>query len=184
MHDSTMWLIGESIIVVLVVILLGFLHHPSLFSYPLHKLLHITGGILLLGNIIVTGTWMFMAERTQNADVLRFATRTVNWADVFFTVPGIFLLITNGDILAEQWGGPLKTSWIVVSIAIFVLSGIIWISMLLRYQNKLITLSKTEAARPVPQFFTVLHRWYFWGALATVLPLISLVIMFFKPTFW
>jgi len=127
---------------------------------------------------------MFMSERTQNADVLRFVACTVNWADVFFTVPGVFLLITNGDIMAEQWGGPLKTSWTVVSIAIFVLSGIIWIGMLLRYQNNLITLSNTEGAQPGPQFFAILHRWYFWGALATVLPLMSLVIMFFKPTLW
>lgn len=83
---------------------------------------------------------MFMAERKNNPDVMRFAVRMVNWADVFFTVPGIFLLIANGDILSEQWGGVFHVSWIVASLILFALSGIVWLGLLLRYQNRLILL--------------------------------------------
>lgn len=185
MHKSTKWLIWEIGAVLLIVVILGFLHHPLLFSYQWHKLLHILGAILLVGNIVITGVWMFMAERTNNSDVLRFAARMVNWADVFFTVPGIFLLITNGDILSEQWGGVFRVSWIVVSLVLFLFSGIVWLGLLLRYQNSLIKLSEsTHSKKDSPEFFIVLHKWYFWGAIATVLPLISLVLMFMKPKVW
>jgi uncharacterized membrane protein len=185
MHKSTKWLIGEIGAVLLIVVILAFLHHPLFFSYQWHKLLHILGAILLVGNIVITGVWMFMAERTNNSDVMRFAARMVNWADVFFTVPGIFLLITNGDILSEQWGGIFHVSWIVASLALFAFSGIVWIGLLLRYQNILITLSESMGGeKGSPEFFNVLHKWYFWGAIATVLPLISLVLMFLKPKVW
>lgn len=139
-HKSTKWLIWEIGAVILIVVILGDLHHPLLFSYQWHKLLHILGAILLVGNIVITGVWMFMAERTNNPDVMRVAVRMVNWADVFFTVPGIFLLIANGDILWEQWGGVFHVSWIVASLILFALSGIVWLGLLLRYQNRLILL--------------------------------------------
>ncbi len=185
MHKSTKYLIWELCAVIVIVITLGILHHPLLFSYEWHKLLHILGTILLLDNIIITGVWMFMAERTNNSDVMRFAVRMVNWADVFFTVPGIFLLITNGDILSEQWGGVFRVGWIVVSLGLFAFSGIIWILLLLRYQNSLISLSTPLTQEQLTSdFFVLLHKWYFWGATATVLPLISLIIMFLKPKVW
>lgn len=91
-HKSTKWLIWE---IGAVILIRGYIRSPSsslLFSYQWHKLLHILGAILLVGNIVITGVWMFMAERTINPDVMRFAVRMVNWADVFFTVPGIFLI--------------------------------------------------------------------------------------------
>ncbi len=185
MHKSTKWLVSELGAVILIVVILGVLHHPLLLPYQWHKLLHILGAILLVGNIVITGVWMFMAERTNNPAVMRFAATMVNWADVFFTVPGIFLLITNGDILSEQWGGVFQVSWIVVSLVLFAFSGIVWIFLLLRYQNNLISLSTTlTQEQDSADFFVLLHKWYFWGAVATVLPLISLVLMFLKPKVW
>ncbi len=185
MHKSTKWLIGEVCVVILIVVALAILHHPLLFSYPWHKLLHVLGAIFLVGNIVITGVWMFMAERTNNPDVMRFAARMVNWADVFFTVPGIFLLITNGDILSEQWGGVSHVSWIAASLVLFACSGVVWMGLLLRYQNSLIRLSGSmRDKKDSPEFFNFLHRWYFWGAIATVLPFISLVLMFLKPKVW
>src|SRR5512143_3211130 len=160
-HKRTKWLIWE---IGAVILIRGYIRSPSsslLFSYQWHKLLHILGAILLVGNIIITGVWMFMAERTNNSDVMRFAARMVNWADVFFTVPGIFLLITNGDILSEQWGGVFNVSWIVTSLVLFVFSGIVWIGLLLRYQNSLITLSESmPGEKNSLEFFNFLHKWY------------------------
>ncbi len=185
MHKSTKWLIGEMTVVVLIVLVLGFCRHPLLLAYPWHKLLHTFGAVLLVGNIMVTAVWMLMAERSHNVSVMQFTVKAVNWADVVFTIPGVFLLISNGDILSEQWGGVLRTSWITASLALLALSGILWIGFLLRYQNRLIKLSQSlQSIRPDSEFARVLHRWYFFGAAATVLPLISLILMVFKPGLW
>ena len=185
MHESTKWIRGEIIVVAIIIALLGMYRHPMLLSHQWHRLLHIFGAVLLLGNIIVTAAWMFLAERTRNASSLRFASEAVNWADVFFTVPGVFLLITNGDILAELWGGVFKTGWIAVSLALFVVSGVLWAGFLLRYQNRLIRLSReTSGIQLLPEFIKILHKWYAVGATATVILLISLAFMVFKPVFW
>ncbi len=185
MHKSTKWLIWELGAAIVIIVVLGILRHPLLVPYHWHKLLHTVGAILLVGNIILTGVWMFMAERTHNPDVMRFAVRMVNWADVFFTVPGIFLVIANGDILSEQWGGVFHVGWIAVSLVLFAFSGIVWLGLLLRYQNSLISYSNTlQEGKDSSDFVSILHKWYVWGAAATVLPLISLILMFLKPDIW
>lgn len=188
MHTSTQWLIAEIAVIIAVLTLLGFAGYPSLLPYEWHKLLHIFGAVIFLGNIIVTGVWMALAEQNKDKPTLHFASRVVNWADVFFTAPGVLLILANGLIMATNaWGGLLSTSWVTVALGLFTLSGIVWVGFLLRYQNQLIQLSSNAVAsgEQLPDaFFQVLHRWYFWGIAATILPLISLILMVVKPRFW
>jgi uncharacterized membrane protein len=42
-------------------------------TYLLLKSLHILGVVLFLGNIIITGWWKAMADRTRNPVVIAFA---------------------------------------------------------------------------------------------------------------
>ncbi|MSQ06613.1 MAG: DUF2269 family protein [Dehalococcoidia bacterium] len=186
MHTSTKWLIGEIAITVVVLTLLGITHNAPLFPYKVHKVLHIFGAVIFLGNIIVTGVWMLLAERTREAAILQFASTVVNWADVVFTAPGILLLLANGLILATTWGGILGVSWITVALALFASSGVVWAVFLIPDQSRLIRLSaNAQAGETLPKpFFQALHRWYFWGTVATILPLISLGLMVIKPKFW
>ena len=186
MHASTRWLIAEILFTVMLLALLGLAHFPLLFPYAWHKTLHIVGVVLFLGNIIVTGVWMYLAEQNKHTTTLQFATRVVNWADVFFTAPGILLILANGMIMATSWGG-IGTSWIAISLGLFTLSGIVWAVLLIRYQDQLIRLSSSPggSGKELPEaFFHVLHRWFFWGIIATILPLGSIVLMVLKPRFW
>src|SRR6266540_741565 len=100
MHNSTKWLVGLLVVVGLaglVAVPIGSGHPVPLFlPYAWHKWLHVLGAVLFLGNIIVTGFWMLLAERNGNEPSIRFAAIGVNWADVFFTAPGVILLLGNG----------------------------------------------------------------------------------------
>ena len=178
MLASTKWLVGLVAVVFLIPLPLAFgYRYPLVFAYEWHKALHILGAVIFLGNIIVTGVWMLRAERTRDPSVLRFAAEAVNWADVLFTGPGVILVLWNGLTLAEQLGGIYRTSWITVALGLFLLSGIVWVVFLLPYQHELIH-------RSGEPFFRVLHKWYVWGTVATILPLISLALMVVKPRFW
>jgi uncharacterized membrane protein len=99
----------------------------------------------------------------------------------------VLLTLANGQILATAaWGG-LSTSWIAAAFGLFILSGLVWLGFLLRYQNRLIQLSAQPviSGEPLPKaFFQVLHRWYIAGIVATVLPLVSMMLMVFKPQLW
>jgi uncharacterized membrane protein len=187
MHTSTKWLIGEIVVISVIITLLNIVGHPLLLPYAWHKLLHIIGAVLFMGNIIVTAVWLVLAEQTKDARTLHFAAKTVNWADVFFTAPGILLLLVNGQILAQAaWGG-LRASWIVLAFGLFIFSGIVWIAFLVRLQHRLIQLSTLPATSNAPlshTFFHVLHTWYIAGSVATLSPVLSLVLMVVKPTVW
>jgi uncharacterized membrane protein len=184
---STKWLGAELILISLVIAALNVAGHPLLWSYQWHKLLHIFGAVIFLGNILVTAVWLAMAEQSKTQATLHFATKLVNWADVFFTAPGVLLTLANGHILATAaWGG-LTTSWIMVAFGLFILSGLVWVGFLLRYQNRLIQLSAQPAVsgEPLPDaFFQTLHHWYIAGMVATLLPLVSMMLMVFKPQLW
>jgi uncharacterized membrane protein len=184
LHTSTKWLLAEIVVISLVITLVNIAGYPLLFSYQWHKLLHIFGAVIFVGNIIVTAVWMAMAEQSRQKATLHFASKVVNWADVFFTAPGVLLTLANGQILATAaWGG-LSASWLALAFGLFILSGIVWVGFLVRYQNRLIQLSAEPAGagEPLPEaFFQVLHHWYAAGIVATVLPLISMVLMVFKP---
>ena len=191
MHASSKWLIGLLGVIGLVSLMFiptGFGYvYPLLLPYQWHKVLHIFGAIIFMGNIIVTGMWMLLAERTKQAETISFAARATNWADVLFTAPGIILILFNGQFLATHWGGVFRTSWITAALALFGLSGVVWIAFLIRYQHELIRLSGSSNGSVVQlpnAFFLVLHKWYFWGLVATLLPLASLVLMVTKPKLW
>jgi uncharacterized membrane protein len=98
-------LIYEIIFLVVVSAVLGAFGYPLIVAYDWYLFLHVFGVVLFVGNIIVTGAWMFLAERNGETAVLRFASRVVNWADVAFTAPGIILIAIGGlTISNNRWG--------------------------------------------------------------------------------
>jgi uncharacterized membrane protein len=183
-HNSTRWLVGLLIVVGLTGLLaapIGLGHAvPLVLPYNWHKWLHILGAILFLGNIIVTGGWMFLAERSGNESTIRFAAVAVNWADVFFTAPGVILLLGNGILLSQQWGGLVQMAWIRIGLILFTLSGVVWVAGSIPTQDRLARWAAISGPLPV-SFFRALHWWYFWGIVATLLPLVSMMLMVVKP---
>ena len=158
-----------------------------LFPYKWHTLLHIAGAVVFLGNIIVTAAWMFMAERTRDLSVIHFSAKAVIRADLLFTLPGVLLILINGYVMVlERWGGQSafhELSWISLALALFTLSGIIWVGILIPAQHRMAVYSDPEEYTDTPpgQFFSALRRWYIWGAVAIILPLCSLYLMVNKP---
>jgi len=65
-------------------------------TYLLLKSLHIFGTVIFLGNIIVTGWWKVMADRTRNPVVIAFAQRQVTLTDFIFTTRGVVLILATG----------------------------------------------------------------------------------------
>ena len=160
-----------------------------LFPYGWHTFLHIGGAVVFLGNIIVTGGWMLMAERTRNVHVIHFSAKAVIRADLLFTLPGVLLVLMNGlAMVFDRWGGRdviYQLSWISAALWLFTASGIIWVGILIPAQHRMVVFSD-PLAHPdsLPsQFSSALRRWYFWGALAIALPICSLYLMVTKPTF-
>lgn len=192
MHRSTKWLIAI-IAIIFLMPLVAFLipevkpRDEAIIPHDIYKSLHVLGAVLFLGNIIITGVWMFLAEKSKSVTNLQFAARAVNWMDVFFTAPGAALILLTGIVQASHHGGLYTQSWITAGLILFSLSGIVWLLSLIPDQHRLIKLSEDDAIKggKLPKkFFEILHRWYFWGIIAIILPLFTLLLMVFKPKLW
>jgi hypothetical protein len=72
------------------------------YSFEWHLFLHESGAVIFIGDIIVTGVWMILADR----NVMRFSVKSVAIADAIFAGPGVTLILLNGPAMtAERYGG-------------------------------------------------------------------------------
>lgn len=76
-------------------------------SYLWIKVIHILGAVLFLGNIIVTGWWKVMADRTKNPQIIAFAQRQVTVTDWVFTTGAAVFVV---GFLAVGWVDSIKQS--------------------------------------------------------------------------
>ena len=156
--------------------------HTAMDTYPLLKSLHILGIVLFIGNIIVTGWWKVMADRTRDPRIVAFAQRQVTLTDWVFTLGGVVLVMIGGPISALWHGMPLTTSWLLTGNALFLASGVVWVVALVPLQIKLGRMAKEFAtADTIPDaYWRPARQWVWYGTLATVLPLAVIPVMVFK----
>lgn len=153
-------------------------------SYIWLKSLHILGVVLFLGNIIVTGWWKFMADRTRNPVIIAFAQRQVTLTDWVFTLGGVLLVLIGG--LGNVWLHDIdfmKIRWLVWGLGLLIVSGIIWVAILVPVQRMQAHMAREFAdGGEIPQRYWQLGKiWNVFGTLATLLPLMAVYWMVFKP---
>jgi len=153
-------------------------------AYQVLKAIHILGIILFIGNIIITGFWKTFANRTGQPEIIAFAQRLVTITDWLFTAGGVALLVFGAYGMAYVNGWDLRGErWLIWGQGLFIASGLIWLAILIPVQIKQARLARGFAdGSAIPDQYWHLNRlWYFWGIIATLLPLANLYWMIFKP---
>ena len=150
-------------------------------SHASLKILHILCACLFIGNVIVSGVWAAMAERTRDHTIVRFSNRMVLLTDVLFTAGGSVGVVLTGWLMSQTFGGSQAHPWIQWSYMLFGLSGLIWLFVLLPLQLRQRQLLR-ESTRITSQYLRLSRQWQLWGALATLLPLPILYFMITKST--
>lgn len=148
------------------------------------KFIHILGAVIFVGNIIVTALWKFQADRTKNSQIIAHAQGLVTLTDWVFTLGGVVLVLIGGYGMAGISGiGLSGEGWLVWGQALFVVSAIIWIALLIPLQ-----IAQHKAAQKfmddlnIPDIYWKRNRlWYIFGILATILPLVTLFFMVVRP---
>ncbi|MBL7827939.1 MAG: DUF2269 family protein [Saprospiraceae bacterium] len=104
---------------------LGYLSFDMWFSYQWHKLLHLVGLVLFMGNLMVGPVWFLIAFYSNDRTVQLFAVRLLRLTDMWLTAPGMLLTIVNGLCLASVYGGLQQAPWLSKSIyALWAMWGI------------------------------------------------------------
>ena len=148
-------------------------------TYSLFKILHLLGVALFLGNIIVTGWWKGMADRHGDPRVVAFAQRQVTLTDFIFTFGGILIIVAGGYGMAYAGGPELSTGFVALGQGLFYAAGVIWVGILIPVQWVQARMAKAFAdGGPIPTRYWSLGRiWLAAGLTATVLPVMSLMVM-------
>ena len=91
------------------------------------RLLHVIGATVLFGTGAGIAFFMVMARRTGNPALIAHVAETVVIADTLFTATAVLLQPVTGILLALEIGWPLTEGWIVLSLALYVLTGLFWL---------------------------------------------------------
>jgi uncharacterized membrane protein len=152
-------------------------------SYLWLKTIHLLGVVLFLGNIIITGWWKNMADRTRNPQIIAFAQRQVTLTDFVFTAGGAGILLVAGAVNVAVHHLEYSSKWLTQGMTMFLLSGLIWVTILIPAQIKQAKMAKEFASTGVipDQYWKLCNIWNIFGVIATLLPLMNLYWMVFKP---
>ena len=146
--------------------------------------LHILAAVVFVGNIITAAFWKVRADRSGNLETIALTTRSLLQADYFFTAPGIVVLLVTGIWMVglSDWAR-FQEPWLGSSFVLLILTGIIWLAVLLPQQRRMVRLSRegADAGALSPEYRKASRLWAMFGGIATLLPVLILFLMVFKP---
>lgn len=149
------------------------------------KLVHVAAVVAFLGNIITGLFWYAHAARTRDPRLLAHVVDGIIRSDRLFTIPGVILIIASGVAAAISGGHPiLGTPWILWSLVLFSVSGLVFVLRVAPLQVRLRALAEAGAEHrgfDWDAYRRVARAWEGWGLAALLTPVAALVLMVLKP---
>lgn len=154
-------------------------------NYLIWKLLHIAAVVIFLGNIITGFFWAARAHKSRDFKLIASTFQGIIKSDRIFTLPGIIVVTLAGIVAAIHGRWPiLGTGWILWSIILFSISGVIFSVYVAPLQKKIAKFADTANTSDEnwTQYEKIYKQWEFWGLLATLTPIAAFVLMVIKPS--
>lgn len=147
--------------------------------YLVLKLLHFAAVIAFLGNITTGLFWHAHAARTRDARLLAHTMNGIVRSDRLFTIPGVIVIIVSGLAAAIHGGLPLlRTGWILWTLVLFSISGLIFMLRVAPLQRQLYALAESGVQSgdfEYARYHALAVRWEIWGAAALMTPVAVIV---------
>ena len=153
-------------------------------TYLLLKYLHVIGATVLLGTGAGIAFFMLMAHRTRQPALVAHVAGTVVVADLLFTATAVVAQPLTGLGLALLIGWPLTEGWLLVSLALYVLTGLFWLPVVW-IQLRMRDLARAAAREGLPlpgQYHRLFRIWFACGIPAFAAVLAILWLMVTKPS--
>ena len=144
------------------------------------KYLHVIGATILLGTGLGIAFFMLRAHRSGDVGVIAHVSGTVVIADLIFTATAVVVQPITGFLLAKMAGYDLSERWILLSLALYLITGLFWLPVVF-IQMRLGALAREAvvSGQALPPVYYRLFRIWFafgWPAFGAVLAIIWLMI--------
>ncbi len=156
---------------------LGLIQFELIFSYQWHKLLHIFGVILFMGNMMVGPIWFGYAFYSKDSTILKFSGKLLELTDIFFTIPGAALTVLNGLVLASVFGGTRNQLWLFYSIILLFIMWAFSIPLIYIQEKMYRALAESTDSKKLNR---LLLYWSIIGTLVMIPPSIIFYLMIVK----
>lgn len=133
--------------------------------YYFLKFLHIIGASVLLGTGSGIAFFMLLAHMTGKAMTVAAVARIVVIADFVFTATAVVVQPITGLLLVWHLGYDLWDHWIVLSILLYLLTGLFWLPVVWM-QMEMRRLAEAAAAkgkRLPPRYHKLFRTWFIFG---------------------
>lgn len=129
------------------------------------RFVHVIGATVLFGTGAGIAFFMVMAHRTRDAATIAHVAGTVVIADALFTATAVVLQPLTGAWLALVVGWPLSEGWVVLSLALYAVTGLFWLPVVyiqLRLRDLARGAASSGEALP-PAYFRLYRVWFAFG---------------------
>jgi uncharacterized membrane protein len=141
---------------------------------------HVIGACVLLGTGAGIAFFMLLAHRTGDTRLIAGVARIVVIADWVFTASAVVIQPITGYLLAAALNWPLTEGWIVLSLALYIVTGAFWLPVVwMQARMQKLAAAAAASGEPLPAAYHQLFRlWFAFGfpAFAAVLTIIWLML--------
>ena len=136
-----------------------------MLTYLALKFLHIIGASVLLGTGAGIAFFMLLTHRTGDAATVASVARIVVIADFLFTATAVMVQPITGTLLAWIVGYSLLDGWILLSIALYLLTGAFWLPVVwMQMRMRDLAAEAVREAKPLPaQYHRLFRLWFAFG---------------------
>lgn len=149
-------------------------------SYLWLKWLHVVSSTVLFGTGAGIAFFFVRAHRAGDVRIIAAVSREVVLADLIFTAVAAVTQPVTGLALVSLAGYPLDATWLLASLALYVLVGCCWLPVVwLQIRMRDLAAAATAAGEPLPPLYRRYYRWWFglgWPAFAGVLAVFYLMV--------
>lgn len=155
-------------------------------TYFAVKWIHVLSSVVLVGTGFGTAFYMFFANRSGSLEAQAVVSRLVVRADWWFTTPAVLVQPASGLYLAHLLGWPLSTPWLALSIALFVLTGALWLPVVwLQMRMAAMAAAARAGSGELPaRYWRYARLWEAMGYPAFIAMLGVFYLMVAKPVLW
>lgn len=129
------------------------------------RIVHVLGATVLFGTGAGIAFFMLMAHRSRDPHLIAHVAGTVVVADTIFTATAVVLQPVTGAWLAHEIGWSLAEGWIVLSLALYVVTGLFWLPVVaiqIRLRDLARAAARDDVALP-KRCFQLYRIWFACG---------------------